>query len=73
MGDTTSDPMKAVVCENAELEVTDLPAPEPDTAQALIDVTGCGICGSDSIPAITLTLRPPSSPRRATAVRPAGR
>ena len=39
--------MKAVVCENAKLEVADLPAPEPEEGQVLIDVQRCGICGSD--------------------------
>jgi threonine dehydrogenase-like Zn-dependent dehydrogenase len=39
--------MKAVVCQNAKLEVADLPAPEPGERQVVIDVHGCGICGSD--------------------------
>ncbi len=39
--------MKAVTCENGRLAVTDLPAPDPEGGQVLINVTGCGICGSD--------------------------
>jgi threonine dehydrogenase-like Zn-dependent dehydrogenase len=39
--------VKAVACENAELSVIDLPTPEPEEGQALIDVRRCGICGSD--------------------------
>jgi threonine dehydrogenase-like Zn-dependent dehydrogenase len=39
--------MKAVVCEQSNLEVTDLPTPEPADGQVLIDVVRCGICGSD--------------------------
>ncbi len=39
--------MKAVVCEQAKLEVTDLPTPEPGEGQVVIDVVRCGICGSD--------------------------
>jgi threonine dehydrogenase-like Zn-dependent dehydrogenase len=39
--------MKAVVCENAQLDVVDLPAPEPGERQVVIEVSGCGICGSD--------------------------
>ena len=39
--------MRAVVCEKAQLEVDDIPGPEPGPAQVLLDVTGCGICGSD--------------------------
>ncbi len=39
--------MKAVVCENATLEVVDPPAPEPAKGQVVLDVHGCGICGSD--------------------------
>jgi threonine dehydrogenase-like Zn-dependent dehydrogenase len=39
--------MKAVVCENAKLEVVDLPAPEPGKGQVVVDVLRCGICGSD--------------------------
>jgi threonine dehydrogenase-like Zn-dependent dehydrogenase len=39
--------MRAIVCESTELAVVDLPAPEPGKAQAVISVSGCGICGSD--------------------------
>ncbi len=39
--------MRAVVCENAQLDVVDLPAPEPGERQVVIEVSGCGICGSD--------------------------
>ena len=39
--------MRAVVCENTELAVDDVPEPVPGPGQVLLDVTGCGICGSD--------------------------
>ncbi len=39
--------MKAVACENAKLEVVELPEPEVEKGQVLINVTRCGICGSD--------------------------
>ena len=39
--------MKAVTCRQAKLEVADLPMPQPDKGQVLIDVLRCGICGSD--------------------------
>jgi threonine dehydrogenase-like Zn-dependent dehydrogenase len=39
--------MRAVVCEHANLEVVDLPSPDPGPGQVLIDVRRCGICGSD--------------------------
>ncbi len=39
--------MKAVVCHDSVLAVTDLPAPEPGQGQVLLDVSRCGICGSD--------------------------
>lgn len=39
--------MRAVVCENSELNVVDLDEPIPGAGQVLLDVTGCGICGSD--------------------------
>ena len=39
--------MKAVACERAELEVVDLPEPEPREGQVLLEVVRCGICGSD--------------------------
>ena len=39
--------MKAVSCEEARLEVVDLPSPRPGKGQVLIEVLRCGICGSD--------------------------
>ena len=39
--------MKAVVCEDAKLEVADLAHPEPAKGQVLLNVLRCGICGSD--------------------------
>ena len=39
--------MRAVVCTNAELDVTDRPEPVPGRGQVRIDVLRCGICGSD--------------------------
>jgi threonine dehydrogenase-like Zn-dependent dehydrogenase len=39
--------MRAVVCQNAELEVVELPEPEPARGQVRVEVTRCGICGSD--------------------------
>jgi threonine dehydrogenase-like Zn-dependent dehydrogenase len=39
--------MRAVVCQHGRLEVTEVPTPVPDTGQVLLQVTGCGICGSD--------------------------
>ena len=39
--------MRAVVCQRAQLDVVDLPAPEPGPRQVVLDVLGCGICGSD--------------------------
>jgi threonine dehydrogenase-like Zn-dependent dehydrogenase len=39
--------VRAVVCEEGRLTVADLPAPDPGQRQVLVDVTGCGICGSD--------------------------
>lgn len=39
--------MKAVVCQNAELRVEDVPDPVPQHGHALIKVLRCGICGSD--------------------------
>src|SRR3954462_8186951 len=39
--------MKAVACEQSNLELVDLPAPEPAKGQVVIDVLRCGICGSD--------------------------
>lgn len=39
--------MRAVVCTNAELEVTNRPEPVPGEGQVRIEVLRCGICGSD--------------------------
>jgi threonine dehydrogenase-like Zn-dependent dehydrogenase len=39
--------MRAVVCQQAELRVEDLPELEPARGQARVEVTRCGICGSD--------------------------
>jgi threonine dehydrogenase-like Zn-dependent dehydrogenase len=39
--------MKAVVCQNAELEVAERPEPVPGRGQVRIQVLRCGICGSD--------------------------
>ncbi len=39
--------MKAVVCQNAELSVVDLPEPKPGPGQVVAEVLRCGICGSD--------------------------
>jgi len=39
--------VKAVVCQEHELTVRDLPDPEPGPGQLVLDVTRCGICGSD--------------------------
>src|SRR4051794_35438923 len=39
--------MKAVACEQADLDLVDLPQPEPGRGQVLVDVVRCGICGSD--------------------------
>lgn len=39
--------MKAVVCQNAELSVVDLPEPVAAQGQVLVEVLRCGICGSD--------------------------
>jgi threonine dehydrogenase-like Zn-dependent dehydrogenase len=39
--------MKAVVCQNTELRVMDLPEPVPGKGQVLVEVLRCGICGSD--------------------------
>ena len=39
--------MKAVICTNTKLEVVDQPTPTPAKGQLLIDVSRCGICGSD--------------------------
>lgn len=39
--------MKAVVCQDAQLRVEELPEPVPGAGQALLAVERCGICGSD--------------------------
>lgn len=39
--------MKAVVYSSGKLEVTDVPTPRPDSGHVLLDVSRCGICGSD--------------------------
>jgi (R,R)-butanediol dehydrogenase/meso-butanediol dehydrogenase/diacetyl reductase len=41
--------MRAVVLseDRPQLELVDLPDPEPGEGEALVRVTGCGICGSD--------------------------
>jgi threonine dehydrogenase-like Zn-dependent dehydrogenase len=39
--------VKAVTCTNAELEIREIPTPQPEAGQALLKVTRCGICGSD--------------------------
>ena len=39
--------MRAVACHNGELTLVDLPDPTPGPGQVVLDVTGCGICGSD--------------------------
>ena len=39
--------MKAVVCQNTQLDVVDLPEPVPGQGQVLVEVIRCGICGSD--------------------------
>ncbi|HEX5910026.1 MAG TPA: alcohol dehydrogenase catalytic domain-containing protein, partial [Thermoleophilaceae bacterium] len=39
--------MRAVACTRGELAVGDRPDPVPGRGQLLLDVTRCGICGSD--------------------------
>ena len=39
--------MRAVVCQDATLELVERPTPVPGRGQVLLDVTRCGICGSD--------------------------
>jgi threonine dehydrogenase-like Zn-dependent dehydrogenase len=39
--------MRAVACHDGSLDVVELPDPEPAVGQVLLEVTGCGICGSD--------------------------
>jgi threonine dehydrogenase-like Zn-dependent dehydrogenase len=39
--------MRAVVCQDTHLSVEELPDPVPGPGQVLLEVTRCGICGSD--------------------------
>ncbi len=39
--------MRAVVCQNAELEIVERPEPTPGRGQVRLRVVRCGICGSD--------------------------
>jgi threonine dehydrogenase-like Zn-dependent dehydrogenase len=39
--------MKAVTLQNSKLQLADLPDPQPGPGQVVINVLGCGICGSD--------------------------
>ena len=39
--------MRSVVCHQGDLDVADLPEPTPGRGQLLIEVSRCGICGSD--------------------------
>jgi threonine dehydrogenase-like Zn-dependent dehydrogenase len=39
--------MRAVVCRNGTLAVTDVPDPTPGDGQLVVEVHRCGICGSD--------------------------
>lgn len=39
--------MKAVSCSHGELTVIDLPDPRPAAGQLVLEVSACGICGSD--------------------------
>jgi threonine dehydrogenase-like Zn-dependent dehydrogenase len=39
--------MRAVACKDAELEVVEEPDPTPDAGQVRLQVSRCGICGSD--------------------------
>jgi threonine dehydrogenase-like Zn-dependent dehydrogenase len=39
--------MKAVTCRNSKLELVGLPDPQPGPGQVVMNVLGCGICGSD--------------------------
>jgi threonine dehydrogenase-like Zn-dependent dehydrogenase len=39
--------MRAVVCQNAELSVVDVEDPTPGRGQVRLEVSRCGICGSD--------------------------
>ena len=39
--------MRAVVCADTKLRVDERPTPVPETGQLLLEVSHCGICGSD--------------------------
>ena len=39
--------MKAVICQNEELRVEEVPDTDPGPGQVKLDVVRCGICGSD--------------------------
>src|SRR3954452_330111 len=39
--------MKAGACQRSQLDLVDLPDPEPARGQVVLDVLRCGICGSD--------------------------
>ncbi len=39
--------MRAVTCQEGQLELADLPTPQPGEGQVMLDVLRCGICGSD--------------------------
>ncbi len=39
--------MRAVACQHGELDLVDRPEPKPGSGQVRIEVTRCGICGSD--------------------------
>ena len=39
--------MKAAICQDTKFSVADIPEPEPGEGQLVLDVTRCGICGSD--------------------------
>ncbi len=39
--------MRAVACQHGELDVVERPQPDPGPGQVRIEVTRCGICGSD--------------------------
>jgi threonine dehydrogenase-like Zn-dependent dehydrogenase len=39
--------MRAVVMQDAQLRVDEIPEPVPGPGEVLVDVLACGICGSD--------------------------
>jgi threonine dehydrogenase-like Zn-dependent dehydrogenase len=39
--------VKAVTCQHSKLELVELPDPRPGPGQVVLNVLGCGICGSD--------------------------